>query len=134
MRKPNPFVSFVLDQLSEIEHLTARQMFGGTGLYSGAVFFGIIFRDILYLKVDDNTRPAYRRAGMKPFKPYAGRPTTMQYYGVPVAVLENPHDLAAWARRAIAAAAAAERQRSTRPRGRHVTHARSTRSSSRARN
>jgi TfoX/Sxy family transcriptional regulator of competence genes len=43
------------------------------------------------------------RAGMKPFKPYRDRPGTMQYYAVPLEVLESPLDLAAWARKAIAA-------------------------------
>ena len=98
------FLAFVLDQLDGIEHVTSRAMFGGTGLYAGSVFFGIIYRDILYLKVDARTRPDYERAGMKPFTPYASRPTTMQYYEVPAEVLEDGEDLAAWARKAIAAA------------------------------
>ena len=98
------FLAFVLDQLDGIAHVVSRPMFGGTGLYSGTVFFGIIYHDILYLKVDAQTRADYQRAGMKPFTPYAPRTTTMQYYEVPAAVLENREDLTAWARNAIAAA------------------------------
>jgi DNA transformation protein len=94
----------VVDQLSGVDNLLSRPMFGGIGLYAGTVFFGIIFRDILYLKVDDLTRADYERAGMKPFRPYAPRTTTMQYYEVPAGVLENGEDLTAWARKAIAAA------------------------------
>jgi DNA transformation protein and related proteins len=100
------FLAFILDQLTDIDDITSRPMFGGIGLYAGAVFFGIIFHDILYLKVDDSTRPDYERAGMKPFTPYAPRKTTLQYYEVPAGVLENAEDLAAWARKAITAAAA----------------------------
>src|SRR5262245_5199375 len=86
-------------------------MFGGTGLYCNDLFFGIIHRDILYLKVNDDTRPAFERAGMKPFKPYPGRPMTMQYYEVPLAVLEHPRDLAAWVERSVAVAAAGKPKR-----------------------
>ncbi len=85
-------------------------MFGGVGLYAKSVFFGIIFRHILYLKVDDSTRTAYERAGMKPFKPYVDRPVTMQYYEVPLKVLEDGEQLTKWAERAIAVAQRAGRQ------------------------
>ena len=104
------FVDFVLDELSSIDGVRARSMFGGTGLYCGSVFFAIIFNDVLYLKVNHETRAAYERAGMKPFKPFANRPMTMRYYQVPVAVLENPQDLTAWARRAINVAAGSKRK------------------------
>ena len=96
------FLDFVLDQLSAIDAVTARRMFGGYGLYAGDIFFAIIFSDVLYLKVNDSTRGAYLRAGMQPFKPYSDRPTTFQYYEVPMRVLEDSEELTKWARRAIA--------------------------------
>jgi DNA transformation protein len=48
----------VLDQLAEVGAITSRAMFGGV-LYCRGVFFGIIARDVLYLKVDDANRPDY---------------------------------------------------------------------------
>ena len=98
------FKTFVLDQLSEIGDVVPRAMFGGVGLYHRGLFFGILARDTLYLKVDDRNREDYERAGMKPFKPYAHRSGTMRYYAVPLDVLESPIDLARWARASIAAA------------------------------
>jgi DNA transformation protein len=98
------FERFVLDQLAELGEVTAKKMFGGTGLYYGDVFFGIIARDQLYLKVDDRTRPGYERAGMQPFKPYPDRPTTMKYYAVPIEVLESGAELTRWAQKAVEAA------------------------------
>lgn len=95
---------FVLDQLEELGDVTPRAMFGGVGLYRRSVFFGIIARDVLYLKVDDSTRGDYVRCGMKPFRPYPNRTGTMQYYAVPLSVVESPVDLAHWARKAIAVA------------------------------
>jgi DNA transformation protein and related proteins len=103
LRSSDSFRQFVLDQLEPLD-VVPRSMFGGTGLYSGGVFFGIIARDVLYLKVDDETRPKYDKAGMKPFKPYAGRPTTMKYYEVPLEVLESAPELERWARAAVSAA------------------------------
>lgn len=98
------FRSFVLDQLEELGDVTPKSMFGGVGLYCGGVFFGIIARDVLYLKVDDSTRDDYERVGMRPFRPYPHRSGTMQYYAVPLEVLESAIDLATWARNAVSVA------------------------------
>jgi DNA transformation protein and related proteins len=100
------FRSFVLAQLEELGDVTARAMFGGVGLYHRGVFFGIIARDTLYLKVGDANRADYDRAKAQPFTPYPDRPATMKYYAVPVGVLESAAELAAWARKAIAIAEA----------------------------
>lgn len=99
------FRSFVLDQLEELGDVVPRAMFGGVGLYQRGLFFGLLAGDILYLKVDDDTRPAFEAAGSQPFKPYPHRSTTMGYYSVPVGVLESAPELARWARLAVAAAA-----------------------------
>jgi DNA transformation protein len=95
------FRSYVLDQLQELGDVAPKSMFGGVGLYCRGVFFGIIAGDVLYLKVDGTTQDDYRKAGSKPFKPYADRPVTMKYYAVPLDVLESAPELAAWARKAV---------------------------------
>ena len=100
LRNSEGFRQFVLDQLEAVNVL-AQSMFGGTGLYSGECFFGIIARDRLYLKVDETTRARYEKAKMKPFRPYPDRAGTMQYYEVPLAVLESTLDLKRWAREAV---------------------------------
>ena len=41
------FRAFVLDQLSGLDDLIARSLFGGVGLYSRGLFFGIMSRDRL---------------------------------------------------------------------------------------
>jgi DNA transformation protein len=101
------FRAFVLGQLEALGDVTPRSMFGGVGLYCRGLFFGIIARDVLYLKVDDLTRGEYELAGTGPFKPYPKRSGTMQYYAVPLDVLESPLDLVAWARKAVGAASRA---------------------------
>lgn len=104
LRVSEAFKTFVIDQLEELGDVTPKAMFGGVGLYHGAVFFGLLARDRLYLKVDAKNIGDYVAAGMKPFKPYPGRSGTMKYYEVPLAVLESPIELAEWARRAVDAA------------------------------
>jgi DNA transformation protein len=98
------FRSFVLDQLEELGGVVPRSMFGAVGLYRDGLFFGIVAGDVLYLKVDAATRAGYERAGSKPFNPYPNRSGSMQYYEVPIAVLESPPELAKWARQALAVA------------------------------
>jgi TfoX/Sxy family transcriptional regulator of competence genes len=64
------FKSFALDQLEELGDVVPKAMFGAVGLYHRDLFFGILARDTLYLKVDDRNLADYQRAGMKPFNPY----------------------------------------------------------------
>jgi DNA transformation protein len=95
------FRSFVLDQLEPLGSIVPRAMFGGVGLYCDGVFFGLIARDVLYLKVDATNRGDYERAGSQPFRPYPDRAGTMRYYAVPIGVLESATDLVRWARRSV---------------------------------
>ncbi len=104
LKVTDTFKTFVIEQLADLDDLVARAMFGGVGLYSRGVFFGIIARDRLYLKVDEVNRPDYERQGSRPFKPYPDRSGKMRYYEVPVNVLENALELTDWARKAVAAA------------------------------
>jgi DNA transformation protein and related proteins len=109
-KRPNPlkvsagFRAFVLDQLEDLGDVVPRSMFGGVGLYHEGVFFGLIAGDILYLKVDSQTRSDYERAGSHAFRPYPDRAGTMQYFAVPLAVLESRPELTRWARKAVSVA------------------------------
>jgi DNA transformation protein len=86
-------------------------MFGAAGLSSRDVFFAIVMDDVLYLKVDDATRARYTRVRARAFRPYRNRPSSKNYYAVPLAVLESAADLTVWARESIAAAARAKKTR-----------------------
>src|SRR5262245_32481894 len=104
LRVSDGFRTYVLDQLSPVQGLRARPMFGGFGLYAGDAFFGILAADVLYMKVDDSNRSDYEQAKAPAFKPFVNRPMSMSYYAVPVGVLESSHILAVWATRSIAVA------------------------------
>jgi DNA transformation protein and related proteins len=98
-RRSDSFKDFVLDQLSAMPDLTGRAMFGGYGLYFQGRFFAIIHKGRLFFKTHDLTQPFYRSRGMQPFRPHS-RHTLARYYEVPLEILEDPQDLAAWARHA----------------------------------
>jgi DNA transformation protein len=97
------FRAFALDQLSSIDDLIAKPMFGGFGLYSGSTFFGILAADVLYLKVDESNRADYENVNAPAFSPFADGRMSMSYYAVPVNILESSHTLARWAERSITA-------------------------------
>jgi DNA transformation protein len=101
--KKDTFRDFVLEQLREVPDVEARPMFGGHGLYLDSKMFGILYKGRFYLKVGPRTRPAFERAGMKPFKPNA-RMTLKSYYEVPADVLESPAALGRWAAAALRSA------------------------------
>lgn len=75
-------------------------MFGGHGLYRDGVFFGIVYKGRLYFRVTDDSVPAYRKFGMKSFRPNATQ-TLKAYYEVPVDVVEDAERLTAWAVQAL---------------------------------
>jgi len=112
------YLAFILEQLEGVNELRSRRMFGGVGLYSGALFFGIIDDDTLFLKSDGSNSADYIARGMPRFMPFPDRPeAVMAYYQVPADVIEEAEVLGAWARKSVAVALAA-RSAKLRPKGR----------------
>ena len=111
------FVDYVVEQLEGCGIIATKRMFGGVGIYCGDMFFALIDNDTLYLKVDDSNRDDFVREGCQPFQPYGPAGETMNYYTVPVSVLEDADELARWGRKAIEVAAAAKGARPRRKPG-----------------
>lgn len=99
------YQDYVLEQLAMAGPVVAKKMFGGVGLYLNGQFCALIANDRLYFKVDDVNRPDYEEAGMEPFQPFDDKPLIMQYYEVPVEILEDGVELCIWARKAREVAA-----------------------------
>ncbi len=102
--------SFVMEQLEQISTITAKNMFGGVGLYADEYFFALIADDRLYFKVDDSNRSDFEAVAMEPFRPY-GDERAMQYYEVPIEVLEDVDALQRWGEKAIAVARRAKQRK-----------------------
>ncbi len=98
--KNDGFKDFILDQLTELNGVATRAMFGGYGLYQRTKFFGIIHKDRLYFKVNATTAPNYKEHGMKPFRPNA-KQTLNSFYEVPIDVIEDAEALTQWATEAV---------------------------------
>ena len=98
------FVTFVVEQLSGVEALVCRWMFGGHGLYHSGTLFGIVSGGRLYFKTDDATAGLYAVRGMSAFRP-AARGPLRTYYEVPADVLHDRACLTEWARAAARCAA-----------------------------
>ena len=82
-----------------------RRMFGGHGIFCDGVMFALIADDTLYLKADDDTKPAFLNAGSLPFTyEKAGREIELSYLTVPDEAGEDAEELRGWAHMALAAA------------------------------
>jgi DNA transformation protein len=102
MSRQAEFVEFVLDRLAPMGAARARAMFGGHGIYDGAVMFAIVVDDTLYFKADRLTLPAFAARGLRPFTYTArGKTLTMQYYEAPPEVFEEPEAMRSWAQQAL---------------------------------
>jgi DNA transformation protein len=69
----------------------------------------LVFRDVLYLKVDEPNRAAFESAQCQPFvyETKNGETGSLNYFTVPEEAMESPHEMIPWARRALAAAVSA---------------------------
>ncbi len=119
MTASDGFIEFLNDALSGLGPVSVRRMFGGAGVYVDGVMFGLVADDTLYLKADDATRRAFEIEGQGPFVYGSrGRATTMSYWRAPERLLDDPDEMAAWARTALGVArraAARIRTRSPKP-------------------
>lgn len=114
MANKREYMEFVLDWLAPLGGITSRAMFGGHMLYSHAIPFALVADNILYLKVDDVTRPRFEAKGLKPFQPYADNRVTMQYYTPPPEFFEDRDALQHWGGAAIEAARRAQSRKPAR--------------------
>ncbi|MGH6804920.1 MAG: TfoX/Sxy family protein [Methyloceanibacter sp.] len=83
-----------------------RRMFGGAGIYAEGTMFALVSDGVIYLKADQQNAPAFEREKLEPFvyATRAGRRAVMSYRRMPDRLYDDPDELAAWARAALAAA------------------------------
>ena len=98
------YLDYVLEQLECVGSVAPQRMFGGVGLYLDGLFFALIADNILRFKVDESNKKKFESRGMEAFHPYRHKSTTMQYYEVPIEVLEDQEILRIWAEKALAVA------------------------------
>lgn len=113
------FPDYVLEQLSAFGGVTARRMFGGSGLFKSGVMFGIISDGELYFKVDDANRADYTAKKSEAFTYEArGRKIALSYWFVPEEIIEEPAELRIWATKAYDAALKTRKEDAAKPKAR----------------
>jgi DNA transformation protein len=109
------FLAYILEQLDSIGSLRSKRMFGGVGLYSGELFFGLIDDDTVFFKADASNSADYTARDMPRFMPFPDRPeAVMAYYQVPADIIEDAESLVSWARKSVAVALASHAARNAR--------------------
>ena len=100
------FGEFLREQLAPLGHVTLRRMFGKTGVFCDGLMLGMVRDDALYFRVDDENRTTFREAESFPPLNYEKKGGTIDlaFWRAPERLFDEPDDLLAWARAALAAA------------------------------
>lgn len=90
-----------------------RRMFGGKGIYHQGLIIAIVLRGEILLKGDSEVSGDYEDAGGRRWT-YTGsrhgKEVAMPYWTAPESALDDPDDMARWARLAFRAALRAEKR------------------------
>jgi DNA transformation protein len=109
------FVAFLREQLAPLGRISVRRMFGKSGVFCDGVMLAMVRDDTLYFRVDDDNRAELKEAEAFPPLNYAKKGGTidLSFWRAPERLFDDPDELVAWARSALAAArrVAAKRQR-----------------------
>ena len=100
-------VEFVLDLFSDLGPITTRKMMGGMMFYHDGVIFAALMRDgRVQLKGAGDFADALDAAGWERWtyqRAGSDKVTAMPYWVMPEALLDDPEEACAWARRALSA-------------------------------
>jgi DNA transformation protein len=107
----------ISELFSGFGRVTVRRMFGGAGIFADGLMIGLVSGDDIYLKADEMSVAAFKDEGMKPFT-YGkkDRRAVMSYWRMPDRLLDDPEELAQWARAAQGTAQRAATRRTRRGR------------------
>ncbi len=109
---------FIRELFTPFRHVAVKRMFGGAGLYADGLMFGLVFDEVIYLRVDAASIPDFEREGSAAFVyPLAKRRpghASQHFWRLPDRLYDESEELATWAARALAIA----EHRKSAPRGR----------------
>jgi DNA transformation protein len=100
------FAEFLREQLAPLGGITMRRMFGKTGVFCDGFMLGMVRDNTLYLRVDDDNRATFKEAASFPPLNYEkqGGTIDLSFWRTPERLFDDPEELVAWARAALAAA------------------------------
>jgi len=105
MPKDLAFLAHLDELLDPLGKISSKIMFGGHGIYCNGIIMGLVVDRAFYLKVDEQTKPLFAKAGCQPFV-YETKTKTveMSYWSVPDEAMESSDQMLPWARLAYASA------------------------------
>jgi DNA transformation protein len=90
------------DLFAAFGRITLKRLFSGEGIYADGKIFGVVVRDVVYLKTDDDSRASFKSEGCKPFYFHKdGKRIPSSYYAIPERLYDDAEELAEWARTAL---------------------------------
>jgi DNA transformation protein len=100
------FAEFLREQLDPLGRVTMRRMFGKTGVFCDGLMLGMVDDNMLYFRVDDDSRSTLNETESMPPLNYEkqGRTIDLSFWRVPERLLDDSDELLIWARAALAAA------------------------------
>jgi len=100
------FAEFLREQLAPLGRISMRSMFGKTGVFCDGFMLGMVRNNTLYFRVDDDNRAEFKEAESFPPLNYEKKGATidLSFWRAPERLFDEPDELVAWARIALAAA------------------------------
>jgi DNA transformation protein len=97
------FAEFLREQLSPLGRITMRRMFGKTGVFCDGLMLGMVRDDVLYFRVDDDNREAFKEAEAFPPLNYekGGAAIDLAFWRAPERLFDEPDEFVLWARAAL---------------------------------
>ena len=104
MSGPDP--EHIVEMFAAFGRVSVRRMFSGAGVFSDGLMIALISRDVVYLKADEQTVPAFEAEGLAPFSYQRNgvARTINSFWRMPERLYDDPDELAQWARQARDAA------------------------------
>jgi DNA transformation protein len=100
------FAEFLCEQLAPLGRVSMRRMLGKTGIFCDGLMLAMVRDDTLYFRVDDHNRAVFKEAQSLPPLNYEKKGVTIDlaFWRAPERLFDEPDELVAWARAALAAA------------------------------
>jgi len=101
MASSSDFIAYVLDQLSDWGNVYQKRMFSAIGLFQNDLMFGLIYNDMVFLKIDETNKKKFIEANSKPLIIFKSKSTVPSFYELPIDVLENADEFVFWAKESL---------------------------------
>ncbi len=104
-REDREFCDYVVGLCQLIGPVYSKRMFGGFGIFLDDLMFGLINNNVLYLKVDHESRKEFEDLELLPFSyQRQGKKMSLGYLEAPEEAMESSELMMLWANKGFGAA------------------------------